>query len=77
MARVNAREAALKTATDGMRWILAGTSVSDDDRANDIAQLETAVELAAIHRAQRGLLNDLDAVADAIYGRQTTGAQPQ
>jgi alkylation response protein AidB-like acyl-CoA dehydrogenase len=73
MARVNAREAALKTATDGVRWILAGDSAGDDD----LAPLGPAVELATIHGAQRGLLNDLDAVADAIYGRQNTGAQPQ
>jgi hypothetical protein len=28
--------------------------------------------LTAIYRAQGGLLDDLDAVADALYGRQNT-----
>ena len=27
--------------------------------------------MGAIHRAQGGLLDDLDAVADALYGRPT------
>jgi alkylation response protein AidB-like acyl-CoA dehydrogenase len=77
MARVNAREAALKTATDGVRWILAGHTASDDGPAEQTAQLESSVDLAAIHQAQHGLLNDLDAVANAIYGRLDRGAQPQ
>ena len=62
MARVYAREAALKTATDGVRWVRGGGGAVSDD---DLGRLEAAVGLAAIHRAQGGLLNDLDAVADA------------
>ena len=71
MARVFAREAALKTATDGMRWVRGGGGVSDED----LDRLEAAVGVAAVYRAQGGLLDDLDAVADALYGRQNTGVQ--
>ena len=70
MARVFAREAAMKAATEGLRWVRAGGGVGDDDDGG----LEEAVGLAAVHRSQGGLLDDLDAVADALYGRQNTGA---
>jgi alkylation response protein AidB-like acyl-CoA dehydrogenase len=69
MARVFAREAALKTATDGMRWVRGGGGVGD----TDLERLERAVGLAAVYRSQGGLLDDLDEVADALYGRQSTG----
>jgi alkylation response protein AidB-like acyl-CoA dehydrogenase len=69
MARVAAREAALRTATDGIRWVRDG--VSDDD----LGRFEDVVGLAAVCRAQAGLLDDLDAVADALYGRPNTGVQ--
>jgi alkylation response protein AidB-like acyl-CoA dehydrogenase len=71
MARVFAREAAMKTATEGVRWVRGGGGVSDED----LDRLEAAVGVAAVHRAQGGLLDDLDAVADALYGRQNTGVQ--
>jgi acyl-CoA dehydrogenase len=71
MARVAAREAALKTATEGVRWVRGGGAVSDED----LGRLETAVGVGAVHRSQGGLLEDLDAVADALYGRSNTGVQ--
>jgi alkylation response protein AidB-like acyl-CoA dehydrogenase len=71
MARVAAREAAMRTTTEGMRWLRGGGAASGDD---DVDRLEAAVGVAAVHRAQSGLLNDLDEVADALYGRQNTGA---
>ena len=71
MARVFAREAALKVATDGMRWVRGGDAVEDED----LDRLEAAVGVAAVYRSQGGLLDDLDAVADALYGRQSTGVQ--
>ena len=40
----------------------------------DLRRLEAAVGLAAVQRAQGGLLSDLDAVADALYGRPNSGA---
>jgi alkylation response protein AidB-like acyl-CoA dehydrogenase len=74
MARLQAREAALKTATDGVRWVRGGGGAATDD---DVSRLEEAVGLRAIHLAQSGLLNDFEAVADALYDRATTGEQQQ
>ena len=71
MARVFAREAALKVATDGMRWVRAGDGVADED----LGRLESELGLAAVYRAQGGLLEDLDVVADALYGRPNSGVQ--
>ena len=35
----------------------------------ELGELEQRLDLAAIHRAQGGLLADLEAVAEAVYGR--------
>jgi hypothetical protein len=70
MARIAARDAALRTATDGIRWVCAGDGVT----VADLQRLEAAVGLAAVQRAQSGLLSDLDAVADELYGRPNSGA---
>jgi alkylation response protein AidB-like acyl-CoA dehydrogenase len=65
ISRVFAREAALKVAEEGLRWIGAGEGVS----AGELAGFEAALGLSAIHRAQAGLLGDMDYVADVLYGR--------
>jgi hypothetical protein len=62
ISRIFAREAALKVAQEGLRWIVgAGDS--------DVTAFEASLNLSAIHRAQMGLLNDMDFVADVLYGR--------
>jgi alkylation response protein AidB-like acyl-CoA dehydrogenase len=63
MSRVNAREVALTVATDGMRWV-AGAGDGDA-----IDALAARLGLPAVYSAQAGLISDLDAVADALYGR--------
>jgi alkylation response protein AidB-like acyl-CoA dehydrogenase len=63
VSRVNARTIALSTATEAIR-LVAG---SDGGEPGD---LEQRLGLAAIHRAQAGLLTDLQSVADAIYARR-------
>jgi hypothetical protein len=60
MSRVYARQAALHVATESMRWILGA-----DDGA-DAAQLSQALNMPAIHAAQRGLLADMDRVVQAL-----------
>ncbi len=60
-SRVYARGAALAVATEAVRWV-AGAD-------GDLAALEQRLDLAAIHRAQGGLLADLEAVREAVYGR--------
>jgi alkylation response protein AidB-like acyl-CoA dehydrogenase len=62
MGRVFARETALRVTTDGLRWLHGGSPDVDPD-------LEQHVGLTGVLAAQRGLIDDMDAVADAIYGR--------
>ena len=71
LARTFAREAALKVAEEGLRWVCAGGGVNE----TEMAAFEAALGLPAIHRAQAGLIPDLDYIADVIYARAAKGAQ--
>jgi len=71
LSRVFAREAALKVAEDGMRWICG----AGGHEGTDIAELESRLGLRAIHQAQAGLIADMDHVADVLYGRVAQGGQ--
>jgi alkylation response protein AidB-like acyl-CoA dehydrogenase len=63
MGRVYAREAALKVAADGLRWV-GGALASGEE----LDALMTELDLPAIQRAQAGLLSDMGRVRDALYG---------
>ena len=65
ISRIFAREAALKVATDGVRWVVGAGGLAD----TEIPAFEEKIGAAAIHRAQAGLIADEDLVADALYGR--------
>ena len=65
IARIFAREAALKVAEQGLQWVAGAGGVSD----SEMAAFEAALGLAAIHRAQVGLISDMDYIGDVIYGR--------
>jgi len=65
LSRVFAREAALKVAEDGWRWVVGAGGVSD----SEMAAFEAALGLPGVHRAQAGLIADMDYVADVLYGR--------
>jgi alkylation response protein AidB-like acyl-CoA dehydrogenase len=65
MARVFAREAALKVAVEGLHLVVGAAGV----RPGDIPALEATVGLPAIYQAQAGLLSDSDLVADGLYNR--------
>ncbi len=64
LSRIFCREAAIKVATDGLRWI--GGAGSESESAN----LEKRLNLSSIYRSQAGLIKDMDYVADALYGRE-------
>jgi alkylation response protein AidB-like acyl-CoA dehydrogenase len=64
MSRVFAREASMKVAAEGLRWI-GGAS------GPGTGELEKKVGASAIYRAQAGVLQDMDYVADVLYGRAT------
>ncbi|HEY5676398.1 MAG TPA: hypothetical protein VIR81_06430, partial [Myxococcales bacterium] len=59
-SRIYAREVALQAVNGGLRWLA--------DSAG--AELATALRLPEIARAQAGLIGDMNAVADALYGRK-------
>ena len=65
LSRVFAREAALKVTEEGMRWVCGAGSMSDVE----IAAFETSLQLSAVHRAQVGLMSDMDFIADVLYAR--------
>jgi len=50
---------------EGLRWVVGAGGLSDAE----LAGFETSLGLPAIHRAQSGLISDLDYVADVLYGR--------
>lgn len=70
ISRVFAREAALKVSSEGLRYI-CGASLIDD---SDLNGLEQSVGLTAIHRAQTGLISDMDLIADALFDRTQKSA---
>ncbi len=65
VSRVFAREAALKVAEEGLRWV-SGAGTGADLAAN--------LPLDRVRAAQSGLLADMDQVADALYGREARAA---
>jgi hypothetical protein len=66
ISRIYAREAAVRVVTEGLRWISSALELDDAS----FTELERTLNLSAIHRAQSGLLADMDAVAEAIKGMQ-------
>ncbi len=65
LGRIFAREAALKVTEEGLRWVTGAGGVSDAE----MAAFEVGLGLPAVHRAQAGLIADMDYVADVLYSR--------
>ena len=65
VSRTFAREAALKVAEEGLRWVTGASAVSDAE----MSAFETNLGLPAIHRGQAGLISDMDLIADVLYAR--------
>jgi alkylation response protein AidB-like acyl-CoA dehydrogenase len=65
LSRIFAREAALKVGEEGLRLIVGASALNEPE----ISAFETSVGMPAIHRAQAGLIADMDSVADVIYNR--------
>jgi alkylation response protein AidB-like acyl-CoA dehydrogenase len=60
MSRIYAREASLRIAGEGLRWLVGSL-----EGAN-VQELESTLNLDALYRAQQGLLADSDLVAQAM-----------
>jgi hypothetical protein len=69
ISRIFAREAALKVSQEGMRWMVGAWSEAASAGEPELAALEAALNLPAIHRSQAGLMRDMDFIADVLYGR--------
>jgi alkylation response protein AidB-like acyl-CoA dehydrogenase len=65
VSRVFAREAAVAVAETGSRWVLGATGGGGIDPDS----FASVIGLGAIHRAQAGLIADMNTVADALYER--------
>jgi alkylation response protein AidB-like acyl-CoA dehydrogenase len=63
LSRIAARDAAMRMASEGMRWI--GGLISEAEAKN----LESNLFIPQIYRAQAGLIQDMDSIADVLYGR--------
>jgi acyl-CoA dehydrogenase len=65
LARIFARDAAFKAASDGLRLIAGAGGVTE----REMDAFEAALGCPAIHRAQTGLIADMDYIADVLYDR--------
>jgi alkylation response protein AidB-like acyl-CoA dehydrogenase len=63
MSRIYAREAAMKVAQDGFRWILGADELS----TSEIKDFENQLNLSAIYQTQSGQLADMDIVCKVLY----------
>ena len=70
LSRAFAREAAMKVAHQGLR-LAAGAGEMPEA---EMAAFEASLRLGPIHRAQAGLIADMDAIADVLYNRSAKGA---
>ncbi len=64
-SRIYAREAAMKMVSEGARWIGGLLPVSD------MGSLQQRLMLPEIFRAQEGLIQDMDYIADVLYERNS------
>jgi alkylation response protein AidB-like acyl-CoA dehydrogenase len=69
ISRVNARDAALRVAQEGLRWVAGGVAAGGADAAALGASLVGRLRLDDVRAAQAGLIADMDAIADALYDR--------
>jgi len=70
LSRAFAREAAFKVTEEGLRLLAGSGGVTDAE----MGALETSLRLPAIHRAQAGLIADMDFIADVLYDRAARNA---
>ncbi|MGZ4815067.1 MAG: acyl-CoA dehydrogenase family protein [Terriglobales bacterium] len=65
VSRIFAREAALKVGEEGLRLAIGAGGVSQAD----VPVFESILHFSDIHRAQVGLLSDMDYLADVLFNR--------
>jgi alkylation response protein AidB-like acyl-CoA dehydrogenase len=65
LARIFAREAALKVVEEGLRLVVGAGGVSE----TEMAGFESRLNVSAVHRAQIGQFADMDYIADVLFDR--------
>lgn len=70
MARIFAREAALKISEEGLRLVVGAGGVNEAE----LPGLESRMNVAGIRRAQAGLLEDMDYIANILFDRGVQAA---
>jgi len=65
LSRIFSREAALKVTEEGLRWIAGAGGAGE----GEMPAFETSLQFPAVHRAQAGLVSDMDYIADVLYSR--------
>jgi alkylation response protein AidB-like acyl-CoA dehydrogenase len=68
LGRICARQAASMVASQGLQLVIGAGGV---DVANGIGVLETEMNVARMHQAQQGLIDDMNLAADLIYDRRS------
>ena len=63
LSRISARDSAMKVVSEGLRWI--GGLIPESEAVN----LEKKLCIPQINRAQAGLIQDMDYIADVLYER--------
>jgi alkylation response protein AidB-like acyl-CoA dehydrogenase len=69
LSRIFARDAAMKVAEDGLRWVRGAPQSQDQD----FSGLEQGLRLSDVRDAQAGLIADMDVAADFVYQRNDKG----
>ena len=67
LGRICARQAALMVASQGLQLVIGAGGVEVPE---GVGILEEEMNVARIHRAQQGLMEDMNLAADLIYDRQ-------
>ncbi len=65
LSRIFARDAALRVAEEGLRWLSGAGGINEAE----LSALEASLQFPAVHRAQAGLLSDMEFIADVLYSR--------
>ncbi len=65
LSRIFARQAALKVAEEGLRLVVGAGGMNEQETGT----FEANMAVPAIHRAQAGLIADMDYAADVLYNR--------
>ena len=63
LARIFAREAAIKVAQDGLRWIIGADNLTE----SEVKAFEQKMNFTGIYLAQAGMVDDMNYIKEVIY----------